>query len=170
MDFDAVLASAVRDLPSAREFHRLFPHAEHAIVEAKRDIGGWRKVREWISRARLHDRYVVWLAVAIKITKNGVASEIEKPHVCVVEVHSVERGRAEEGGPQWECDFLQFEQDGDGWEQLVQNNGDFASVGFEMVTNAPVDRFDTFWHDTRPTRGVRPSDGMAFRAPVRFTM
>ena len=71
-------------------------------------------------------------------------------------------------GPEWEVGWLQFE-DGD-WDRLVQNNGDFSSVEFEMTVDAPVDRFATFWHDTRPRRGTLPPDGLALRAPLRFMM
>jgi hypothetical protein len=168
MNYDAVIASAVRDLPFAREFQRLFPNAEHTIVEAKRDFypDGWRPVGEWISRASLHDRYVVWLVVAVAITTDGTVSALENPQLYVVEVEKVEKSRNEEGGPLWECGCLQFEE-GD-WDQLVENSGDFASVGFDMTIDAPVDRFATYWHDTRPSQNAAPSDGVCLRAPLRF--
>jgi hypothetical protein len=168
MNNDAVIASAVRDLPFAREFQRLFPNAEHTIVKAKRDFhpDGWRPVSEWISRAGLHDRYAVWLVVAIEIAADGTVSKLEEPQLYVIEVKRVEGSKDEEGGAAWELAFCEFEE-GD-WEQLVENRGDFASIGFDMIVDAPVDRFARYWHDTSPSSHPIPSDGIALRAPFRF--
>ena len=168
MNNDAVIASAIRDWRFAREFHRLFPNAEHTIVEAKRDVhpDGWTYVSEWISRASLHGRYVVWLVVAIEIATDGTVAELEKPQLYVIEVEKVVRSRDEEEGAEWEVACAEFEE-GD-WEQLVEHCGDFASVGFEMTVDTPVDRFAAFWHDTRPSPGPAPSDGVSLRAPIRF--
>ena len=99
---------------------------------------GWKLRSEWISRAHLHDRYVVWLVIAIEITTDGAVSELEKPQLYVVEVQKVEKSRDDAGGPVWHITFGRFE-DGD-WERLVENGGDFASVGFDMTVNAPVNR------------------------------
>ena len=168
MDYEAVIASAVRDWPCACDFQRLFPNAEHAIVEAKRqfDPDGWKPVTEWISRAHLHDRYVVWLVVAIELSADGTLSQLEEPQLYVIEVRKVTRSRDDEGGAEWEVACAEFE-DGD-WAKLVENRGDFASVGFAMTVDAPVDRFATFWHDTHPIRRDEPPDGIALRAPFRF--
>jgi hypothetical protein len=168
MNYDAVIASAVREWSCARDFQRLFANAEHTIAQAKRDFypDGWKPVHEWISRAGLHDRYVVWLVVAIEIAADGRIAELEKPRLYVIEVEKVVRSRDEVGGPEWEVSCSEFEE-GD-WEQLVENDGDFASVECEMTINAPVDRFATFWRDTRPSPRLAPSDGVALKAPLRF--
>ena len=170
MNYDAVIASAVRDWPYAREFQRLFETAEHTIVEAKRDFEpeGWKPVGEWISRAQLHGRYVVWLVMAIKIATDGTVSPLEEPQLYVVEVKKVIRSRDDEKGQEWEIACVQFEEED--WGQLVENNGDFATVGFDMTIDSPVDRFATFWQDTRPIFRSEPPDCVAFRAPMRFMM
>jgi hypothetical protein len=64
VNYDSMIDSAARNFPPAAAFQRLFPNAEHSIVEAKRDFDpdGWKPVNEWISRAHLHDRYVVSVA------------------------------------------------------------------------------------------------------------
>lgn len=68
MNDDALVASALLSFSHAREFQRIFPDAEHNIVEAQRDLrDGWKTVTEWISRANLHDRYMVWLVVAVEV-------------------------------------------------------------------------------------------------------
>jgi hypothetical protein len=169
MNYDTVIASAVRDWSCACEFQRLFANAEHTITQAKRDFepNGWQHVSEWISRASLYDRYVVWLVVAIEISADGAITELEKPHLYVIEVGKVLKSRDEEEGQEWEdVACIEFEE-GD-WEKLVASSGDFASVEFEMTVDAPVDRFATFWRDTRPNHDPVPSDGMAFKAPIRF--
>lgn len=168
MNYEGVIASAVRSFARAREFQGLFPNAEHTIVDAKRcfDPDGWKPVREWISRSHLHDRYVVWLVVAIDIGADGTISELEKPELCVVEIEKVEKCRDDENGPSWEVGWVEFEE-GD-WEHLVENGGDFTAVGFDMKTDAPVDRFATFWRDTRPTQRPEAPDSIAFKAHIRF--
>jgi len=168
MNYDTVIASAVRDWSCAREFQWLFANAEHTITQAKRDFdpNGWQFVSEWISRASLYDRYVVWLVVAIEIADNGTIGELEKPQLYVIEVEKVVGSRDDEEGPQWELACAEFEE-GD-WEQLVENGGDFASVEFEMTVDAPVENFATFWRDTRPSPRPAPSDGIALKAPFRF--
>ena len=122
---------------------------------------------EWISRAKIHDRYIVWLVVAIKIMTGDADSELEEAEAYITEVENIERGRDDEGGPAWECGFCEFE-DGD-WEQLVNNDGDFSAIGLELTVDDPVDRFATFWRDTRPTRETSVPDGVALRSPLRFT-
>jgi len=166
---DNEIASGLQCLPPARDFHRLFPNAEHAIVEAQRDFDpdGWKPVREWISRSHLHDRYVIWLVVAVETAAEGTLRELEKPSLYAVEVEKVEKGRDERDGPLWEFGCWQFEE-GD-WQQLVASGGDFAAVGLEMRTDAPVDRFAAFWRDTRPNRKPAPLGGVALRAPLRFS-
>jgi len=91
MNYDAVVASAVGRFPRALEFQRLFPNAEHTIVDAQRDFHpeGWKPVSEWISRSHLHDRYVVWLVVAVEIEADGNVLELEEPQLYVVEIEDV---------------------------------------------------------------------------------
>lgn len=165
MNYDTVIASAVRDWSHAREFQRLFANAEHTITDAQRDFDpdGWMPVKEWISRAGLHDRYVLWLVVAIEIAADGAITELEKPQLYVVEVKKVVGSRNEEGGAEWEVTCSEFEEGA--WEELVENGGTFPPGDFEMIVDAPVDRFDTFWRDTRPIPTT--PDGMAVKAPLR---
>lgn len=88
MNYETVIASAVHNCPLARDFQRLFPNADHAIVQGKRqsDLAGWKSVTEWISRAHLHDRYVAWLVVAIEISPDQIVSQLEEPELYVIEV------------------------------------------------------------------------------------
>jgi hypothetical protein len=90
MSDDVLIASALVNFSPAHEFHRLFPNAEHTIVGAMRDCepDGWRAVSEWISRARLYDRYILWLVVAVEVGADGRISEFEKPEHYLVEVES----------------------------------------------------------------------------------
>ena len=69
-------------------------------------------------------------------------------------------------GPAWDVDIAEFE-DGD-WERLTESNGDFATVGIELETDAPVPQFVEFWDRTRARD--QPRDGMAFKAPLRFIL
>lgn len=170
MNYDAILAVGLDRIPAVREFDELFPNAEHTVVKAKRDFSpnGWQIVYEWISRSHLYDRYVLWLVVAIDIGADGSLAELEKPDVCVIEIDKIERSRNDNNGPKWEFNIVEFE-DG-AWAHLVENRGNFDSIDLDLITNRPVDRFTTFWHDTRPPRLAEPPEGMAFKAHLRFSM
>ena len=168
MNYDAILATGLDRIPVVREFCDLFPNAEHTVGKAKRDFDGWQIVYEWISRSPVYERYVVWLVVAISIGPDGSLTELEKPNIYVVEISKIERCRNDQGGPSWEFTWGEFE-DGD-WDRLVENRGDFAAIGLELTTNAPVERFTECYDDTRPTPLAEPPDGMAFKAPLRFMM
>jgi hypothetical protein len=164
---DTIVSQAIRSFEPARQFQSLFPNAEHSIVQAKRDIqpDGWQPVSEWNSRCRLHDRYVVWLAVAVSVGADGVVTALEKQQVFVMEVDKVKRGRDERGGASWEVNFVELEDSQ--WEQLLRNGGNFAAIELEMETDAPVDRFDIFWRDTSPNRPRAFTDGIALKSPLR---
>ena len=168
MNYDDKIARGICDLDDARRFQEFFPSAEHAVVQTRRDFGsdGWRVVDEWISRANLYDRYALWLVVPIEFTDSGAASPLEHPAVYIVEVEKVEKGRDEKGGPKWECNFGQFEK-GD-WNELVEANGDFEALGSDLITDAPVEGFATFWRDTCPPPEDPAPDGLALHAPLRF--
>jgi hypothetical protein len=170
MDYDAVIATALGCIPSVREFRELFPSAEHTLVKAKRDFDpdGWQIVYEWISRSHLHDRYVVWLVVAIDIGTDGSVTELETPNVYVLEVDEIEPGRDEQRLKSWKFSLTEFEE-GD-WGQLVESGGDFSAIGIEIRMDSPVGQFATYWRDTRPIPLSDPGDGMAFKAPLRFMM
>jgi hypothetical protein len=163
---DTVIHSAIQHFPPAREFQWLFVTAEHAIVKGKRnvDADGWKPVDEWIARAHLHGRYVIWLVVAIHFSSDGHVSEIENPTVHVVDVVRV--NSTDEKGLSCELNFVELEE-GD-WEQLVESDGDFAAVGIDLKLDSPVDRFADYWHRTSPKGHDLPPDGMALKAPFRF--
>src|SRR4051812_11050455 len=155
MDYDELIATAVRQFPPARDFERVFPGAEHSIVEAKRNFhaDGWKLVHEWNSRAHLYDRYVFWLSVAIEIGDDDTISQLEKPTFYVVEVEP--KG------------FSVSEADDGAWEQIVQCDGDLEAMGFEMEEDSPAPWFPEYWEKSRPPHKY-PPDGMAFAAPYRY--
>jgi hypothetical protein len=170
MNYDAAIDAGSNCIPAVRQFCGLFENVEHTIVKAKRDLDsdGWQVVYEWISRAHLYDRYTVWLVVAINIEADGSLLELEKPCVYVVEIDESKESKDEHGRPSWELSVAELE-DGD-WEQLVESRGDFAAIALELTTNAPVERFATFWINTRPIPLDEPPEGMAFKAPLRYFM
>ena len=165
MNYEPIIASGIRRFRPAREFLKLFPNAEHTICEAKRDTpDGWQMGHEWIARAPLHNRYLVWLVVGIEIDSDGDVSELAKPAAYVVVLNGVDMSN--DDGPAWDVDIAEFE-DGD-WERLIESNGDFGTVGIDLETEAPVTHFVEFWDRTRPRD--EPHDGMAFKAPLRFIL
>jgi hypothetical protein len=170
MNYDAVVATALECIPAVREFGELFPNAEHTLVKAKRDLesDGWQIVYEWISRGNMHDRYMVWLVVAIDIGRDDNLSELERPHVYVVEIEKTEGGSEDDNRRSWEFRLAEFE-DGD-WEQLVQSDGDFGAIGLELRPDAPLEQFSLCWQETRPIPLAEPPDGIAFKAPLRYMM
>lgn len=171
MNYEAVLAAGLDGIQAVREFSNLFPNAEHTLVKAKRDFhpNGWQVVHEWISRSPLFDRYIIWLVVAVEVNAVNGLTQLEKPSVYVTEVDKAEECGDDDEGTTWQIGMVEFE-DGD-WEKLVEDRGDFAAIGLELTTDAPLDQFAIFWRDTRPAPFAEPpQEGMAFKAPLRFIM
>lgn len=168
MNYDDRIACGIRSLDDARRFQELFPGAEHVIVQAKREFepDGWRLVHEWISRANLYNRYALWLVLPIEFTPDGVAAPLGQPDIYMIEIEKVENGGDDKEGPKWECSFGQFEEGA--WKEIVEAGGDFAALGIDLMTNAPVEHFATFWRETRPPADDPAPDGQALRAPLRF--
>ncbi len=171
MKYDDVLAAGLSHIAAVRDFRTLFPQAEHTIVKAKRDMPpeGWQLVHEWISRAALFERYIVWLVVAFELDAADRITILEEPSVSITELELDPDQEVDDSGAAMQVAFIEFE-DGD-WEKLVAAQGDFAAIELELKTDAVVEQFAMFWRETRPTPLAEPpTDGMAFKAPLRFLM
>jgi hypothetical protein len=165
---EAFVAAGVRNLLCVRQFLQLFPDAENTIVEANRDFyaNGWKRVNEWISRAKLYDRYVFWLIVAVELTESNTVVELEKPQLYVVEVVDIEKSRDEEGGPKWTLELFEIEEAD--WNDLVAQGGDINSANLDLTIDEPLERFSTFWSDCRPTHDPPAPEAIALKAPFRY--
>lgn len=168
MNVEAVIEDGVRNLRCVRQFLQVFPDAEHTIVPAKRQVGddGWSVVSEWISRARLYDHYVFWLVIAIEVSTSDTVAPLEEPQVFVVEVEAIAKSRDEEDGAKWQFGFGQI--DASDWQEIIASgpNPDFRELG--LVVDQPVERFETFWNDTRPNPIPPADNAIALKAPLRF--
>lgn len=162
MNLQAVIASARSNFAPASDFVRVFPNAEHWIVEAKRQLpsGEWGRVHEWISRAALFGRYAFWLVVAVQVNDAGHVSAIEEQNVYVIEIDEVT------GDTAWKFSFGQLELDD--WNQIVASEGEFPAVEFELTIDSPVNGFDKYRNRTSPGRHVLSNDGIALKGPLRF--
>ena len=124
-EHSAVVARGVAAFRYAREFQRLFPGAEHKVVEAKHDFGPpdhWRSAHDWLSRARLYDRYVVMLSTAVDIRPDGTIEVLKPPRFDLFEITEVLNGRNEEDVPKYKMQWTSTE-DG-AWSELVAEAGD----------------------------------------------
>jgi hypothetical protein len=168
MDKEAAIQDGAHALRCVRQFLQVFPDAEHTIVPAKRQVGDdeWSLVSEWISRARLYDRYVWWLVLAIEVSTSDTVAPLEEPQVFVVEVESIAKSRDEAGAPKWQFGFGQIDESD--WQEMVAAGTalDFREFGLEV--DQPVERFETFWNDTRPHHIPPADDAIALKAPLRF--
>ena len=145
----SVVAKGVATFQHACDFQRIFPNAEHKVVEAEHDFGPpdyWRSVYDWLSRARLHDRYVVMLSAAVEVQSDGTIQALQPPRLDLFEIEEVVKGRKEEGGPTYKMQISTAEDDA--WAELVAEAGD-EPVDLELITDQPVARFDTYWQDTQ---------------------
>jgi hypothetical protein len=146
---ELVVASGVATFPHAGDFQRLFPNAEHKVVEAEHDFGPpdyWRTVYDWLSRSRLHDRYVVMLSTAVDIRPDGTIQPLKPPHLDLFEIEEVVKGRKEKGAPKYKMQISTAEDDA--WAALVAETGD-EPVDLGLTNDQPVARFDTYWQDTQ---------------------
>lgn len=135
----------MRDFQHAREFQAFFREGEHRISKAQRDRDGWTEVEEWQSRARLYNRYVIHMRVAIEVQQDGTLKATESPNLDIIEVKKVEKSKHEKDGPKYEVEWFRSEEGA--WAELVGVGGDLAELGFPLITDRPIDRFDTYWND-----------------------
>jgi hypothetical protein len=114
---------------------------------------------------QMYDRYVFWLVVAIK-REGDIVVAMELPQIYVVELEEIEKTGDEDGEPKWTFNFGEIDEAD--WQELAQTRGDFNSAGLELITDQPVDRFEAFWHTTRPHSTPPSQDAIALKAPLRF--
>jgi len=158
----------------AIDFQRMFPDAEHKIVQSEHDFGPpdyWRTVHNWLSRTRLYNRYVVMLSVAIDIAKGGAIDQLKPPELHLFEIKRVTKGKREKDGPKYQLGWAQF--DAKEWRRLVKSSGDVDALEIELNTK-PVRRFEIYWRDTKPgwitcsgLRVTAPSNKRLHDNPVR---
>lgn len=168
MNVEVVIEDGVRNLRCVRQFLQIFPDTEHTIVPAKRQVGddGWSLVSEWISRAKLYDRYVFWLVVATEVSTSDTVAPLEEPQVILVEVEAIAKSRDEEGGPKWQFGFGEI--DASDWAEIIASGTDLDFRELGLVIDQPVTRFESFWNDTRPHQIPPADDAIALKAPLRF--
>src|SRR5262245_32002816 len=134
----------------ARQFQKLFPNAEHKIVDSDHDFGPpdhWRSVYDWLARARLYDRYVIMLSVAIDIgPKDGRILKLKPPEVHVFEVGKVMKSRRATDGPKYELAWVSFKYRD--WLKLVKSKGNLSALDLDLTKDEPVPRFEVYWRDT----------------------
>jgi hypothetical protein len=134
----------------ARQFQQLFPNAEHKIVDAEHDFGppdNWRSAHDWLARARLYDRYVIMLSVAIDIgPKEGRIVKLKPPDFYIFEVARVIKGRRAADGSKYELGWGTFTHRD--WLKLIKAKGRFSVLDAELTKDKPVPRFDDYWRET----------------------
>ena len=98
----------------------------------------WRTVHDWLSRTRLHDRYVVILSTAAELHSDGHAEALKPPILDVFEVMKVL--------PKVELQWGSADEEA--WAALIEAKGDFSAVEYELIRDQPVEAFDKYWNET----------------------
>ena len=99
---------------------------------------GYGGTPTWNSFARLHDRYKLTMQFKISLDRRGHKFKIDgQPHFIVNEVLAVDFRGVGEGtsvglGEQYSFGVGE-------WKTLVENDGDFSSIGIQLKKNSPVE-------------------------------
>ena len=127
----------VKTVPHVSEFARLFPESETGISYYSGHYGQ----RTWHATSILHGRYK--LSMHIELELNRLATKVISWSDTECYLHDIasvtilddERVRTEA-----DDQYLRFSLDE--WNLLVDSNGDFGVIGYEVVTNQPIPNVD----------------------------
>ena len=127
----AALDAAKPSAPLVVEFVRLFPAAEvnyryfTSTGEPGFDVG-----------VDLHERYELTMQLPVRFDPKGhTVVGYGEPRFYLVEAAS-QKGRATSYNPAGGRDFGPAD-----WQKIVESGGDFAAIGYTMITNQPVAGF-----------------------------
>jgi hypothetical protein len=81
-----------------------------------------------------------------------------------VALEKVHKSRNDVDGPKWECELGEI--DYDDWAQLLASGEDIA-FATDLIADNPVDRFESFWIDTKPMPEAAVQNGIALTAATR---
>jgi len=138
---DKLIANGRQAIPYAAQFHQLYPQGWQDLTKR---YGAF----DYYSEVGLHKRYMLQMTVPFQTGPDGVSiASFGRPEFYLCEYVSVERG---EGGtldmkttskPEGHLRFGSNE-----WSKVVAAKRDFSVLGYQMVTNKPLDHFDETWN------------------------
>lgn len=128
-------------IPYAAQFRELYPQAWQDITKSYGRPA-------FYSEVGLHGRYSLQMKVPVQVGTDGVTVvSYDKPEFYLHEVESIEAlgdGRIQINSAKDSARHLRFGPNE--WERVVTAKGDCSVLGYSMVTNQPLPRFDETWN------------------------
>jgi hypothetical protein len=138
---EMAIQSGVRDWPYPREFNRMFSHAINGISYYTGGIGE----SKWYSKIGLYGRYVLTMAVPIKLD-DARTNIVFMGNPEIISLTEVLSSRLNANGSRSYSVNRVATLSPDDWHRLTEANGDFNVLNIKIETNKPpVEGFDDAW-------------------------
>ena len=141
----ADILAHMRSTEVIKQFELLFPDGIHHVSRL------YDKYPFWSSRIDLYSRYQFSLNMNLELDDSGHRVELfNEPEFYIEEIKHV---TFYDGKPDGGCTYTdnQLRFGLDRWKDLVQAEGDFSVLGYEIVKDNPVRGFDDFCRTTHRT-------------------
>ena len=137
----AAEANGLRVIAEARQFAAEFPDSIHFISHYTGSAGP----PIWNSKVGLNGRYVLGMSFEIDFDPDRKKpSRAGEPKFHLREVSSIEiRPDGSVGGISYSGHQTVFGPDD--WQKLIQADGDFSALGFEIDSDRQLEHFDEAW-------------------------
>lgn len=134
--YDLAIAGGKKSIPIVTEFHRLFADSVSSISYYTGEYGD----PEWNSKAGLYERYILTMQLKIELddTRTRII-KFEEPRFHLVEIESVSHQPNGTTGIKYGARQVRFSIAE--WQKLVENDGDFSSIGVTLEKDKPVSGF-----------------------------
>jgi hypothetical protein len=134
-------ANGVAQIEPAAQMDKLYDDCRHYITYSGRDT-----VSTWNAVAYFGGRYVLTMQVPVEIESRNTGKIVGEPRFYLLEVEKVSISAS----GQVSASFSRGHQFGSGeWQTVFRSHGDFATIGFQMRTSAPVVGFDSYARASR---------------------
>ena len=131
----AVLNNALSSLEFAREFEDIFVGGSSSVAKGR---FGWT----YDAEVGLYGRYIVEARLPITVDTNQFkVTAAGRPSIRVSELKRIDI--SSDGRSTGNFSTHQLELGAEEWQKLLLSHGNFSSVGFTMITNAPLKHFET---------------------------
>jgi hypothetical protein len=138
---EMAIQSGVRDWPYPREFNRMFPHAINGISYYTGGIGE----SKWYSKIGLYGRYVLIMAVPIKLD-DARTNIVFMGNPEIISLGEVLGSKLNANGSRsYSVNRIALLSSND-WRRLTEANGNFDVLNIKIETNKPpVEGFNEAW-------------------------
>jgi hypothetical protein len=141
--YEAAMLDATNSIPFAADFTRLFPHAWTFFSYYTGTVGPSSLNMQTL----LYGRYELHMRVPVTFdAARRKVNTFGQPEFLFQAISSITT--ADNGNLYVSYDTDNFHRFGSSeWKRVVESGGDFAAVGYTVVSNSPVPRFEEWQKD-----------------------